>query len=250
MTTDPCPVLDLIGEECALSFPNANLFPFTAEVDARGRLALGGCDAVELAAEFGTPLYVFDEETLRGMCREFVGGFRSRYPDSSVIYACKAFINVGLARAAPRGGPGTGRCVRRRTRGCACVPNTRRSASTSTEATRAARSWRWRSSAASAAWWSITSTSFPCSQSWRPRRGVVQDITLRVSPGVDPHTHVYTTTGVLDSKFGFAMQTGDAAEAVERAAGERQRAAGGPPLSPWLAHIRAGAIHPRHGDHA
>ena len=81
-----------------MSFPNANLFPYTAEVDARGRLSLGGCDALELAAEFGTPLYVFDEDTLRGMCREFVGGFRSRYADSSVIYACKAFINVGLAR--------------------------------------------------------------------------------------------------------------------------------------------------------
>ena len=112
-------MLDLIGEERALSFPNANLFPYTAEVDARGRLALGGCDAVELAAEFGTPLYVFDEDTLRGMCREFVGGFKSRYPDSSVIYACKAFINVGLARLLLEEGLGTGRGVRGRARSCA-----------------------------------------------------------------------------------------------------------------------------------
>ena len=48
-------------------------------------------------------------------------------------------------------------------------------------------------------------------------RGVTQDITLRVSPGVDPHTHVYTTTGVLDSKFGFPIQTGQAREAVQQA---------------------------------
>ena len=46
--------------------------------------------------------------------------------------------------------------------------------------------------------------------------GKKQDILLRVSPGIDPHTHVYTTTGILDSKFGFSIQTGDAAEAVRR----------------------------------
>ncbi|MEK7806592.1 MAG: diaminopimelate decarboxylase, partial [Chloroflexota bacterium] len=44
-----------------------------------------------------------------------------------------------------------------------------------------------------------------------------QDILIRVSPGVDPHSHAYTTTGILDSKFGFSVQTGHAAEAVRRA---------------------------------
>ena len=47
--------------------------------------------------------------------------------------------------------------------------------------------------------------------------GKVQNIIIRVSPGVDPHTHVYTTTGTLDSKFGFAIQTGHAAQAVRQA---------------------------------
>ncbi|MCH7606455.1 MAG: diaminopimelate decarboxylase, partial [Chloroflexi bacterium] len=47
--------------------------------------------------------------------------------------------------------------------------------------------------------------------------GKVQNILVRVSPGVDPHTHVHTTTGTLDSKFGFAIQTGHAAEAVRQA---------------------------------
>ena len=81
-----------------MSFPNAALFPYTAEVSAQGNLVLGGCDAVELAAEFGTPLYVFDEVTLREKCREFVVGFQERYPSSAVIYACKAFISVALAQ--------------------------------------------------------------------------------------------------------------------------------------------------------
>jgi diaminopimelate decarboxylase len=43
-----------------------------------------------------------------------------------------------------------------------------------------------------------------------------QDILLRVSPGIDPHTHVYTTTGIVDSKFGFPIQTGDAARAIRQ----------------------------------
>jgi diaminopimelate decarboxylase len=52
-------------------------------------------------------------------------------------------------------------------------------------------------------------------------RGMIQDVLLRVSPGIDSHTHVHTTTGVLDSKFGFSIQTGQAREAVEKAMRER-----------------------------
>ena len=47
--------------------------------------------------------------------------------------------------------------------------------------------------------------------------GQTQDILVRVSPGIDPHTHAYTTTGIIDSKFGFSIQTGDAGEAIRRA---------------------------------
>ena len=64
--------------------------------------------------------------------------------------------------------------------------------------------------------WSTVSTSLTCWTAWRGEAGKTQDILLRVSPGIDPHTHVYTTTGILDSKFGFPIQTGDAAEAVRR----------------------------------
>ena len=47
--------------------------------------------------------------------------------------------------------------------------------------------------------------------------GQTQDILVRVSPGIDPHTHAYTTTGVIDSKFGFSIQTGDAEQAIVQA---------------------------------
>ena len=48
-------------------------------------------------------------------------------------------------------------------------------------------------------------------------RGVTQDILLRLSPSVDPHTHVHTTTGILDSKFGFSIETGDSTTAIRGA---------------------------------
>ena len=65
-----------------MTFPNASLFPITAEVNGEDRLCLGGCDVSDLVSEFGTPLYVFDEPTLREMCRRFVKEFSSRYADT------------------------------------------------------------------------------------------------------------------------------------------------------------------------
>ncbi|HEU65479.1 MAG TPA: diaminopimelate decarboxylase, partial [Chloroflexi bacterium] len=51
--------------------PELALFPLTAEVNHQGHLLIGGCDVADLAEEFGTPLYLFDELTLRHKCREF-----------------------------------------------------------------------------------------------------------------------------------------------------------------------------------
>ncbi len=77
--------------------PRLSLFPLTAEVSKQGHLIIGGCDTVELAAEFGTPLYLFDELSLRSKCAEFKAEFNQRYADTTVIYAGKAFINKALA---------------------------------------------------------------------------------------------------------------------------------------------------------
>ena len=74
------------------------LFPLTAKVNEQGHLVIGGCDSLELAAEFGTPLYVFDEFSLRSKCAEFKAEFGKRYPDTKVIYAAKAFFSTSLAK--------------------------------------------------------------------------------------------------------------------------------------------------------
>ncbi|MDP3046184.1 MAG: diaminopimelate decarboxylase, partial [Chloroflexota bacterium] len=67
--------------------------PITASINSAGHLRIGGCDLVDLAQQFGTPLYVFDEATLRAQCQGYTKPLAAAYPDSLAIYACKAFIN-------------------------------------------------------------------------------------------------------------------------------------------------------------
>ena len=82
------------------------MLPTTAQITDDGHLSVGGCDLVELAHEFGTPLYVFDEETLRGQCRAFLEAFRSRYPNTAVAYAAKAYLGRALAAIVAQEGLG------------------------------------------------------------------------------------------------------------------------------------------------
>jgi len=77
--------------------PKLTVFPLTAEVNKHGHLVIDGCDVVDLAEEFGTPLYLFDESTLRHRCREFKDEFCKYHPDTLVIYASKAFLSRALA---------------------------------------------------------------------------------------------------------------------------------------------------------
>jgi diaminopimelate decarboxylase len=72
--------------------------PVTAKTSKKGHLEIGGCDAVELAKEFGTPLYVIDEKTLRDRCRDYVDSFKKAYPNSEIAFASKALCAIGITR--------------------------------------------------------------------------------------------------------------------------------------------------------
>ena len=75
------------------------LFPPSTHLDEKGQLWLGGCPASSLAREFGTPLYVFDEATLRARCREYRQALAQHYPSTGqVAYASKAYLNLALAQ--------------------------------------------------------------------------------------------------------------------------------------------------------
>ena len=198
-----------------MPFANSALFPVTTGV-ADDRLTLGGCSADDLASEFGTPLYVFDEATLRGICREFVGEFGSRYADSKVLYASKAFINPALARLVSEEGLGLD-----------VVSGGELAVAQAAEIPPEDIYFHGNNKgpeelemALDYGVGRIVVDNFgelELLDGIARSRGVVQDVMLRLSPGVDPHTHVHTTTGTLDSKFGFAIETGDAENAMRRA---------------------------------
>ena len=199
-----------------MSFGNADLFPLTAGVTPGGHLSIGGLDTVDLAAELGTPLYVYDEATLRGMCREFVGEFTSRYPKTTVAYASKAFINPALAILAEEEGLGLDVVSGGELAVAKAVdfPMERVYFHGNNKTPDELRM------ALDAGIGRIVVDGLyelELLDELAAGAGRKQEIMLRLSPGVDPHTHAKTTTGILDSKFGISIDTGDAERAVRQA---------------------------------
>ena len=76
----------------------SHVYPIGSRVNERGRLEIGGCDAVELAREFGTPAYVVAEDDLRARARSFVDAVRARHADYDVLFASKAFPCTAVYR--------------------------------------------------------------------------------------------------------------------------------------------------------
>ncbi|MCH7484842.1 MAG: diaminopimelate decarboxylase [Chloroflexi bacterium] len=194
----------------------APVLPRTAEVTPEGHLALGGCDAVDLAKEFGTPLYVFDEEELRATCRAYREAFASRYEQSAVVYAAKAYLGRWLAALVAEEGLGMdvvsgGELAVARSAG---FPLERVLFHGSNKSAQELRE------AVDAGIGRIVIDNFHelgLLDDVAGGLGKRQPVLVRVSPNVDPHTHVKTTTGVLDTKFGFAIEGGQAEEAVVQA---------------------------------
>src|ERR687893_2119167 len=76
----------------------SHVYPLGSRLNERGRLEVGGCDVVELAAEFGTPAYVYAEDDMRARARTFVEALRARTERFEVIYAGKAFPCTAVFR--------------------------------------------------------------------------------------------------------------------------------------------------------
>ncbi len=78
--------------------PHAHLWPLAARVSPDGHLRISGLDVASLAREHGTPLYLYDEETIRAQCRAFRRAFEARWPQTAVAYAGKAYLSPALCR--------------------------------------------------------------------------------------------------------------------------------------------------------
>ena len=83
------------GEEAA-AVSQPSLWPVSARVDSAGRLTLAGLDVATLARTYGTPLYVYDEATIRAQCRAFRAAFAAPWPETAVAYAGKAYLSLAL----------------------------------------------------------------------------------------------------------------------------------------------------------
>ncbi len=190
------------------------VFPLATQVNQQGHLVIGGCDVVELTAKYGTPLYIYDENTLRRKCQEFNTEFGKRYPNVKVIYASKAYINAavlkiineeGLGLDVVSGGElGIARSARFPMKNVFFHGNNK-----SPEELLLGLKYKVGR---------IVVDNFQELEmlgKMALEKGVTQDILLRITPGVDPHTHTYTSTGTIDSKFGFPLPLKE--EAVARA---------------------------------
>jgi len=190
------------------------LFPLNSTVNDRGHLVIGDCDVTALAAEFGTPLYLYDEITLRAKCREFRTEFEKRYPEVQIIYASKAYSHAVLLRLVQEEGLGLD-VVSEGELGIAAAAkftmdkvyfHGNNKSVRELEMALRLRVGR------------IVVDNFQeleMLDKLTSEPGVKQDVLLRMTPGVDPHTHRYTSTGSMDSKFGFPLPLKE--EAVVRA---------------------------------
>jgi diaminopimelate decarboxylase len=188
----------------------------TMTVSQGGRLAIGGCDAVELAREFGTPLYVMDERELRDRCRAYRKAFEGKCGNAEVIYAGKTFMTMAVCRIVDE-------------EGLSLDVVSGGELYTALRARFPARRIYFHGN-------NKTADEIKLALEAGVGRFVVDnfyelyllndlaagakagaEVILRITPGIDAHTHDYVKTGQIDSKFGFTLPNGDALRAVKSA---------------------------------
>ena len=182
--------------------PNQHLLPLTAQVNVQDHLEVGGCDIYELVQRFGSPLYVLDETTLRKAIRNYRQAFIQHYPgDSQVLYASKAWNCLAVCAIAASEGIGVdvvsgGELYTAMQAGV--KPDQiylHGNNKSSTELQLAIESGcrivvdNWFELKTLVALSAAADSPIP--------------VMLRLTPGIECHTHEYIRTGHLDSKFGF-----------------------------------------------
>ncbi len=180
-------------------------------VSPQGHLLFAGQDTVALAREYGTPLYLLDGDRLRRNCRVYTRAFREYFPEGSLpLYASKANAFTGMYRLIAQEGMGIDVV----------------SAGEIAAAVRAGfpmeRAWfhsnnktdgdiRYAMDRGVGRFVVDTREELLAIEEEASRRGLRQKILLRITPGIDPHTYEAVNTGMVDSKFGSAIETGQAA---------------------------------------
>jgi diaminopimelate decarboxylase len=187
------------------------------KVNDRNHLEIGGCDCIELAKEYGTPLYVMDEDLIRRNCRKYKEAMNKHYNGNGlVLYACKALSTTAICRIIEQEGLGLdvvsgGELYTALKAGfpmdkvyfhgnnktiqeieMAIDNNIKRIVVDNIEELQ-----------------NINKIA--------GKRGKTINISFRMKPGIDAHTHDFVQTGQIDSKFGVAHENGEALEFVRTA---------------------------------
>ncbi|MEJ6484267.1 diaminopimelate decarboxylase [Nostoc punctiforme UO1] len=181
--------------------PNQELLPLTARVHNHDSLEIGGCDVTTLVKQFGSPLYILDEETLRSACQQYRDAFKQYYKgESQVLYASKAWNCLAVCAIAASEELGIdvvsgGELYTALQAGVSPNKIYLHGNNKSREELILA----------------IESGVTVVADNWYELRTLVEiaqpgqsiRIMLRLTPGIECHTHEYIRTGHLDSKFGF-----------------------------------------------
>ncbi len=189
----------------------------TLEVNPAGHLSVGGCDCLDLAREFGTPLYVMDEMAVRANCRAFRQAVETCYgAGGKVIYASKALCTKAILSIMHQEGIGVdvvsgGELA---TALAAGVP-----ADTLMYHGNFKTLAEIRQGLAAGVGRFVVDNRLELDQlsGLCEETGRKADVLFRVKPGIDAHTHDYVLTGQIDSKFGVALENGEALDILRDA---------------------------------
>jgi diaminopimelate decarboxylase len=191
------------------------VYPLGSRVSERGHLEVGGCDVVELAAEFGTPAYVYAEDDIRARARAYLDAFRAHTDDFEVLYASKAAPITAIYRLGAEEGlsidVASGGELHMALRAGIDPARIYLHGNNKTEA-----ELRY---AVEARVGHVIVDSFAEITRLDHLLDRPQDVLIRVTPGVLPATHSFVQTGGLDSKFGFGLEDGLAAQAIRAVRG-------------------------------
>lgn len=193
------------------------IWPITARRDAHGTLSVGGVSVAQLAAEYGTPLYIYDEETIRSQCRLYTTSLAKAHPRPRVVYAGKAWLSLALLKIIAEEGlsldvVSAGELYVALKAGFPADRIAMHGNNKSPDELKMA---------IDANIGQIVVDNFyeiDCLEALTADRAESFPVLLRLNPGIDVHTHEYRKTGIVDSKFGLGIETGDAERAVERLA--------------------------------
>lgn len=189
----------------------------TQRIGDAGQLVIGGCDARELAATHGTPLYVVDEAHLRANCRAYRDSLAEVAERSQVMYAGKALLTVAIARLVAAEGLGID---------VASGGELLTAIRAGVEPAKILLHGNFKSAdemalALDHGLGRVVVDSLPELDAWQQlaeQRGARVPVLIRINPNIKPKTHTSISVGQIDSKFGLSIQAGDAMAAVARAA--------------------------------